>query len=256
MALPRDYTGQACSLARSLELVGERWTLLIVRDAFYGVRRFSDFLAHLNIPRAVLAERLAGLVAAGILAREPGPGGHDEYVTTDKGRALWPVVHSLIVWGDTYCASRGPRRVFMHAACGTPVDAVSFCPACGVPAAVADLTVSPGPGLEGEEVADPVTEALTVPHRMLDPINTRHEHLLALPAGHQDLEGLVFLMRARGRGMRRGLLPRRSSRPAGCGCGSTARRAGVAQAGYAWSGRCCRRARPPGRPRRWRRACR
>jgi DNA-binding HxlR family transcriptional regulator len=175
MALPRDYTGQACSLARSLELVGERWTLLIVRDAFYGVRRFSDFLAHLNIPRAVLAERLAGLVTAGILAREPGPGGHAEYVTTAKGRDLWPVVHSLIAWGDSHCAEKGQRRVFTHTACGTPVDATSTCPACGVRAGVADLTVIPGPGLETQgpqDAPDPVTAALTVPHRMLNPIQS------------------------------------------------------------------------------------
>ena len=174
MALPRDYTGQACSLARSLELVGERWTLLIVRDAFYGVRRFSDFLTHLRIPRAVLTDRLAGLVAAGILTREQEPGSHGEYVTTSKGRDLWPIVHSLITWGDAYCADQGPRRVFTHTPCGTPVDQASFCPSCGVPAGVADLTVLPGPGLAGEEVTHPVTEALAVPHRMLDPINTRH----------------------------------------------------------------------------------
>ena len=59
--LGKDYEGQDCSLARALEVVGERWTLLIVRDAFYGVRRFSDFAAHLDIPRAVLSDRLAGL---------------------------------------------------------------------------------------------------------------------------------------------------------------------------------------------------
>ena len=74
MALPNDYAGQACSLARTLEVVGERWTLLIVRDAFYGVRRFGDFAAHLGIPRAVLAERLKSLTAAGVLARVPAWG--------------------------------------------------------------------------------------------------------------------------------------------------------------------------------------
>ena len=72
MALPNDYAGQACSLARALEIVGERWTLLIVRDAFFGVRRFGDFAAHLRIPRAVLAERLKSLTAAGVLTRGTG----------------------------------------------------------------------------------------------------------------------------------------------------------------------------------------
>jgi DNA-binding HxlR family transcriptional regulator len=182
MALPHDYTGQACSLARSLELIGERWTLLIVRDTFYGVRRFSDFLAHLRIPRAVLTDRLAGLVAAGILDRVPGPGGHDEYVTTDKGRALWPVVHSLITWGDTYCAARGPRRVFVHATCGTAIDAAGDCPSCGGPAGVGDLTVIPGPGLAGEEIKDPVTAALAAPHRLLEPLSRRPNVPMVTPA--------------------------------------------------------------------------
>src|SRR6201996_7486183 len=96
MALPKDYTGEGCSLARALEVVGERWTLLIVRDAFFGVRRFSDFAAHLDIPRAVLTHRLAALVGAGVLAAAPGPHGHDEYSLTAKGLDLWPVVRSLL----------------------------------------------------------------------------------------------------------------------------------------------------------------
>ena len=173
MALPRDYTGQACSLARSLEVIGERWTLLIVRDAIYGVRRFSDFLAHLSIPRAVLTERLAGLVAAGILERVPGPGGHDEYALTDKGQTLWPALHALMAWGDRYYAGKGPRRLFTHAACGTTVDAAGICPACGVAVDLADLAVAPGPGLTGENPADPVSVALSRPHRMLEPLDTR-----------------------------------------------------------------------------------
>jgi hypothetical protein len=136
----------------------------------------------LHIPRAVLTDRLAGLVAAGILAREQEPGSHGEYVTTRKGRDLWPVVHSLIAWGDAYCADTGPRRIFTHTPCGTTVGEMSFCPSCGVPADVADLTILPGPGLADEEVTDPVTAALAVPHRMLEPINTRHAPVPGLPA--------------------------------------------------------------------------
>ena len=96
MTLPKEYAGERCSLARALEVGGERWTLLIVRDAFFGVRRFGDFAAHLEIPRAVLTSRLAALVEAGVLAPEPGPHGHDEYALTGKGRDLWPVVRSLL----------------------------------------------------------------------------------------------------------------------------------------------------------------
>jgi DNA-binding HxlR family transcriptional regulator len=148
---------------------------LIVRDVFYGVRRFSDFLVHLRIPRAVLTERLAGLVAAGILERVAGPGGHDEYATTAKGRALWPAVHCLTEWGDTYYAVNGRRRLFVHTECGTEVDATGACPACGVTVDLDGLTVAPGPGLAGENIADPVTAALSSPHPMLEPLGTRRE---------------------------------------------------------------------------------
>src|SRR6201996_1931856 len=116
MALPKDYVREGCSLARALEVVGERWTLLVVRDAFFGVRRFGDFAAHLDIPRAVLTQRLAALVAADVLAVVPGPHGHDEYALTGKGLDLWPVVRSLLAWGDDYYSETGPRRVFWHAA--------------------------------------------------------------------------------------------------------------------------------------------
>jgi len=173
MPLPRDYTGQACSLASSLEVIGERWTLLIVRDAIYGVRRFSDFLAHLGIPKAVLTERLAGLVAAGILERVPGPGGHDEYAITSKGQGLWPAMRALMAWGDQYYAGNGPRRLITHAACGTAVDAEGTCPACDVRVDLSDLAVAPGPGLAGVSPADPVSVALSRPHRMLEPLDTR-----------------------------------------------------------------------------------
>src|SRR6202453_2192753 len=96
MPLPSDYSAQTCSVARSLEVLGERWTLLIVRDAFFGVRRFGDFVTHLEIPRAVLTSRLAALVEAGVLAPEPRPHGHDEYALNGQGRDLWPVVRSLL----------------------------------------------------------------------------------------------------------------------------------------------------------------
>jgi DNA-binding HxlR family transcriptional regulator len=82
MALRTDYAGQSCSAARALEVVGERWTLLIIRDAFYGIRRFSDFIARLRIPRAVLTNRLRSLVDEGVLDRVHAPSGHDEYQLT------------------------------------------------------------------------------------------------------------------------------------------------------------------------------
>src|SRR5436853_1632448 len=102
--LGKDYQRQDCSLARALEVIGERWTLLIVRDAFYGVRRFSDFEVHLDIPKAVLTERLRRLVEDGVLSRAPDPShsGRHLYVLTPAGRDLWPALHALLSWGERH----------------------------------------------------------------------------------------------------------------------------------------------------------
>ena len=131
MPLPKDYAGQQCSLSRALEIVGERWTLLIVRDAFFGVRRFGDLVAHLGIPRAVLADRLASLTAEGVLEGTSGTHGHTEYVLTGKGITLWPILRSLLDWGDEHYSNGGPRRVFHHAADGGAVSGDGACARCG-----------------------------------------------------------------------------------------------------------------------------
>jgi DNA-binding HxlR family transcriptional regulator len=171
MPLPRDYSGQQCSLARALEIVGERWTLLIVRDAFFGVRRFGDFVAHLGIPRAVLADRLSSLTSEGVLSGTGGGHGHTEYVLTSKGLTLWPVVRSLLAWGDEHYSEAGPRRVFQHAADGGPVGRDGTCGTCGQDVPVPDLVVAPGPGLVTRPGgSDPVTVALAAPHRLLEPV--------------------------------------------------------------------------------------
>src|SRR6476659_5502724 len=102
--LGKDYEKQDCSIARTLEVIGERWTLLVVRDVFYGVRRFSDFQAHLDIPRAVLTARLSALVDGGVLERrryrDSPP--RDEYVLTEAGVALWPAVYALAQWAVAF----------------------------------------------------------------------------------------------------------------------------------------------------------
>jgi DNA-binding HxlR family transcriptional regulator len=169
--LHRDYSGQHCSLARSLEIVGERWTLLILRDAFYGVRHFGDFAEHLGIGRAILSERLSRLVAEGVLARSGG-GRTTEYELLPKGIALWPMIYTAIVWGDEHYAPKGPRRVFLHAGDGAQLDETGRCTACGAQPAPAEIVIAPGPGHRRSRDDDVVTVALRSPHRLLEPLLT------------------------------------------------------------------------------------
>ena len=171
MALGKDYDGQDCSLARALEVVGERWTMLVLRDAFYGVRRYSDFLAHLGAPRAVLAERLQMLVDTGILDRrcyQDSPR-REEYVLTAAGRELWPALYALARWGERHVRTGRRRRVFVHVACGTRLDLSGSCPACGVSVPAKDVETRPGTGADNGK-DDPVSLALRAPHRLLEPL--------------------------------------------------------------------------------------
>lgn len=172
MALGKNYEGQDCSFARALELLGERWTLLLVRDAFYGVRRYADFLAHLDIPRAVLAERLRTLTEAGVLARhrysESPP--RDEYVLTERGRELWGMLHQLGQWGERHTSAGGPRRLFRHADCDAPLDPRGVCERCDRLVPPEEVEVRPGPGARHDLRDDPVSRALRQPHRLLEPL--------------------------------------------------------------------------------------
>ena len=169
--LGKDYERQDCALARALETIGERWTLLIVRDAFYGVRHFSDFQAHLDIPKAVLSERLAGLVEDGILERRPDPDhrGRPIYELTPAGRDLWPAIYALLMWGDRH---RAPAtRVFKHVPCGTPLDRAAACPTCQLTPPPDDILTAPRPRRPSRR-EDPVALALRTPHRLLEPLQT------------------------------------------------------------------------------------
>ncbi|MEB8337884.1 winged helix-turn-helix transcriptional regulator [Streptomyces endophyticus] len=172
MALGKDYATQECSIARALEIVGERWTLLVVRDALYGVRRYNDFLVHLGIPRAVLAARLQALTAAGVLEKrryqESPP--RDEYVLTEHGRGLWSVLRSLGAWGRTIPGTLPPRE-FRHALCGTPLGVVGECATCGGLVPLEEVEMLPGAGLDPDP-ADPVSRALLEPRRLLQPVVT------------------------------------------------------------------------------------
>jgi DNA-binding HxlR family transcriptional regulator len=170
MPLGTDYAGQTCSLARTLEVVGERWTLLILRDLFFGVRRFTDLQRHLDIPRAVLSARLAALVEDGVLERRPYRAGRDEFVLTADGEELWPAVHALMQWGERHHSPGGPRRVFTHVDCGGDLDEGGRCPACGLVPPARALVMRPGPGATPPRRDDAVTLALHVPGRLLEPL--------------------------------------------------------------------------------------
>ncbi|MFI0979749.1 winged helix-turn-helix transcriptional regulator [Streptomyces sp. NPDC021093] len=169
MALGRGYEGQDCSLARALEVVGERWTLLVLRDCFYGVRRFGDFHAHLGIPRAVLADRLKALVAMGVLERHShATKAEVDYALTERGVSLWPAVFALALWGEQWLAPQGARRIFSHVTCGTDITDHGWCPACDTSPPPEDLLIRQGPGADPTLRDDRVSVALrNGPHRLL-----------------------------------------------------------------------------------------
>ena len=169
--LGKDYENQDCAIAHALGTIGERWTLLIIRDAFYGVRRFSDFQSNLEIPKAVLADRLRGLVEDGVLERrqDPDHAGRHLYELTAAGRDLWPVLHALLVWGTRH--HRPGSRLFRHAECGSEIDDRGACRTCGITPEPQDIVTvrRRGRGLKRD---DPVSVALRTPHRLLTPLET------------------------------------------------------------------------------------
>ena len=125
---------QRCSVARTLSVIGDRWTLLVLREAFMRTRRFEDFQRLTGAPRPILADRLRGLVEHGILERRPYGNHPDrfEYRLTEKGRDLYPVLVSLLRWGDTWMPDDGgPPVVLRHEACGHEVHPELACPHCG-----------------------------------------------------------------------------------------------------------------------------
>jgi len=171
MPLGTDYARQDCSMAKALEIVGERWTLLILRDAFWGVRRFTDFQGHLDVSRAVLSARLDSLVADGLMVRTGT--GHQEYHLTDDGLALWPVLFALGQWGDRRTSPGKPRRLFVHVGCGGRLATNGVCETCGQAPPPAMLEIRPGPGADFTVRDDPVSVALREPHRVLTPLPAR-----------------------------------------------------------------------------------
>ena len=139
-----------CPIGRALELLGERWTLLIVREAIYGVRRFDDFARALACGRGVLSDRLKRLCDAGVFERRDylrlGQRPRPEYRLTEKGRDLWPIVNAMRQWGDRWAAPGGPPLQIRHKACGAIVEARPVCSHCGEPLDARAVLAVPGPG--------------------------------------------------------------------------------------------------------------
>ncbi|WBB69439.1 helix-turn-helix domain-containing protein [Micromonospora sp. WMMD812] len=139
-----------CSIARAIDVVGNRSTLLLLREASMGTRRFDDFAARVGISEPVAAARLKQLVADGLLERRPyrapGQRTRDEYVLTDKGAQLMPVLTALRQWGDAWAAdAAGPSVRVEHHDCGAEVHAVLRC-AAGHDVEPGDTDIHPGPG--------------------------------------------------------------------------------------------------------------
>jgi DNA-binding HxlR family transcriptional regulator len=143
-----SFAEMHCSIAQALDVVGEWWTLLILRDAVLGVTRFEDWQRRLGVARNVLSARLETLVEQGILERrryQDRPP-RDEYVLTHKGSDLIPVLEALRVWGDRYAAPDGPPVLLVHDDCGQVIQPVSHCSHCGERLFRDHVHVEPGPG--------------------------------------------------------------------------------------------------------------
>ena len=145
-----DFSEMACSIARTLAVAGEPWSPLILRDVWVGMRRFDEIQRDLGISRKVLAERLRWLTEQGVLERRAyseRPPRH-EYLLTEKGRDLVPVLTAMTAWGDHWTAGEaGPPVILRHRTCGQVTHAEVCCAACGERLVADDIEVAPGPGL-------------------------------------------------------------------------------------------------------------
>lgn len=145
-----DYDTANCAIGAAVGILGERPTFLVLREAFNGVRRFDDMQRRTGIPRQVLSQRLARLVAEGLLRKvryqESGQRSRDEYWLTDKGLDLYPVLVALMEWGDRYASGAdGPPVLLRHRDCGEPVRLQLTCAAGHVLESAREVTPVPGP---------------------------------------------------------------------------------------------------------------
>ncbi|MEV1119321.1 helix-turn-helix domain-containing protein [Actinosynnema sp. NPDC049800] len=144
-----DFAGMACSIARSAALIGDPWSLLVVRDIALGLRRFDELQQDLGVATNTLTDRLERLVTGGVLVRERYSRRPDryEYALTEKGRQLVPILLALTAWGDRWeSAEEGPPLVVRHHTCGEVATAEVTCSACGDPVALSQVDFHAGPG--------------------------------------------------------------------------------------------------------------
>ena len=145
-----------CSMFRAMDVLGDRWTLMVLREAFMGVRRFTDMQSDLGIARNVLTDRLNFLVDTGILERrqyQDRPVRH-EYRLTQMGRDLQPALLTLMHWGDTYLSPDGPPALVHHSGCGHMTSPVLVCAHCREEITTRNVRLDPGPGyVPGEDPA-------------------------------------------------------------------------------------------------------
>lgn len=144
-----------CSIARTLSVIGDRWTALIVREAFMGVRRFEALQKGLGITRHRLSDRLERLIEEGVMERRPYQDNPPrfEYRLTEKGRDLYPIILMMRKWGDTWMAGEaGPPTLLRHNTCGHIVQPKLVCSECNEPISPFDITPLPGPGIAGHAI--------------------------------------------------------------------------------------------------------
>ena len=159
-----DWAVDTCTIAATLEVIGDRWSWIVLREAFHGVRRFDDFTVRTSIPRQVLTDRLRTLVASGILRRAPsrdeGQRSRDEYRLTDQGLDLYPVFMALQAWGDRYLVEPdGPPQQFTHRDCGASVHLEVHCDGGHLVGESRDVVGRLGPGARRRVTGPPAAPA-------------------------------------------------------------------------------------------------
>jgi DNA-binding HxlR family transcriptional regulator len=162
-----DWSVDNCTIARAMAVLGEKWTVVVLREVFNGIRRFEDMRERTGIPRQVLTDRLAGLVAAGVLRRvpyrEPGTRQRAEYRLTEKGFDLYPVLVAVREWGDRYLADPdGPPLVTVHRDCGAPVVVALRCAAGHDVESPRQVVPVPGPGAHRRPRTTPADRAVVM----------------------------------------------------------------------------------------------